>query len=142
MILLSCLQDVLLYNFFSDSPLHNKWRVIYGFLQEEVACSSQTRSQPSGFPSFDVKKHNLLCSELKQLYVVLTRARQRLWIYDECVENHQPMLDYWESSGLVEIKCLDDSLAAELQGKSSAEHWRRRGIQVTFAPHLNRLRIC
>lgn len=28
-------------------------------------------------------RFNLLCSELKQLYVLLTRARQRLWIYDE-----------------------------------------------------------
>lgn len=120
------MQDVLLYNFFTDSPLLSKWRVIYGFME---AQSFVTREKYS-FPSFDVKRHNLLCSELKQLYVVLTRARQRLWIYDESVEQHQPMLDYWKTSGLVQVKQLDASLAEELQGKSSPDDWRKRGIKV------------
>lgn len=118
------LQDVLLYNFFADSPLRNKWRVIIAYMVEQDLVGNVT------FPKFDVKHHNLLCSELKQLYVMLTRARQRLWIYDECFENHQPMLDYWEASGLVKVRQLDASLAEELQGKSSADDWNKRGVKV------------
>lgn len=118
------LQDVLLYNFFADSPLRNKWRVIYAFMVEQGLATNLT------FPQFDVRQHNLLCSELKQLYVMLTRARQRLWIYDECIENHQPMLDYWVASGFVKVKQLDAALAEELQGKSSAEDWNKRGVKV------------
>ena len=82
------------------------------------------------FPTFDVKHHNLLCSELKQLYVMLTRARQRLWIYDECIENHKPMLDYWMASGLVQVKQLDATLAGELKSQSTAEDWNKRGVKV------------
>lgn len=120
------MQDVLLYNFFTNSQLQNKWRVIYGFMEAQNLVSREKFS----YPGFDVKRHNLLCNELKQLYVVLTRARQRLWIYDECVEYHQPMLDYWNASGLVQVKQLDASLAEELQGKSSPEDWKKRGIKV------------
>ncbi|KAI3734205.1 hypothetical protein L6452_13669 [Arctium lappa] len=66
------LTDVLLYNFFSTSPLKDQWRVIYGYMKEknlvdEKGCHS--------FPSFSEARHNVLCSELKQLYVAITWTR-------------------------------------------------------------------
>ena len=38
------------------------------------------------YPNFSDSKHNLLCSELKQLYVAITRTRQRLWICENTEE--------------------------------------------------------
>ncbi|KAG0608710.1 hypothetical protein M758_8G126400 [Ceratodon purpureus] len=129
-------QDVLLYNFFTDSPLRNKWRVIYAFMAEQGSATNLT------FPTFDVKHHNLLCSELKQLYVMLTRARQRLWIYDECIENHKPMLDYWMASGLVQVKQLDATLAGELKSQSTAEDWNKRGVKMFNEHQYDAAKLC
>ena len=63
------------------------------------------------YPNFSDSKHNLLCSELKQLYVAITRTRQRLWICENTEEYSRPMFDYWRKKGLVQFKELDDSLA-------------------------------
>ncbi|KAG5240587.1 P-loop containing nucleoside triphosphate hydrolases superfamily [Salix suchowensis] len=52
---------------------------------------------------------------LKQLYVAITRTRQRL-----------PMFDYWTKKGLVQVRKLDDSLAQAMQVSSSPEEWKSR----------------
>lgn len=82
-------------------------------------------------PKFSETKHNILCSELKQLYVAVTRTRQRLWICDN-TELAKPMFDYWKKKYLVQVRQLDDSLAEAMQVASSPEEWRSRGIKVCF----------
>ncbi|KHN21268.1 hypothetical protein glysoja_047246 [Glycine soja] len=44
------------------------------------------------YPNFSDSKHNLLCSELKQLYVAITRTRQRLWICDNTKVYSRPTI--------------------------------------------------
>jgi ATP-dependent exoDNAse (exonuclease V) beta subunit len=83
------------------------------------------------FPSFNEAKHNVLCSELKQLYVAVTRTRQRLWICENVEEFCIPMFDYWKKKCLVQVRQLDDSLAQAMQVSSSPEEWRLRGIKVS-----------
>ncbi|KAG8960069.1 hypothetical protein FRC00_000926 [Tulasnella sp. 408] len=62
--------EVVMYNFFADSPATDTdWRAIH-------------HSQRYG-KSFDDQKHSILRRELKSLYVGLTRARERIWIWDE-----------------------------------------------------------
>ncbi|GJZ98913.1 UvrD-like helicase, ATP-binding domain, P-loop containing nucleoside triphosphate hydrolase [Tanacetum coccineum] len=67
------------------------------------------------FQTFDEARHSLLCSELKQLYVAITRTRQRLWICENKEELSKPMFDYWKRRGLVQIRKLDDSMAQAMQ---------------------------
>lgn len=86
----------------------------------------------SGFPPFDAYKHNLLCSELKQLYVGITRTRQRLWICESVNDFSRPMFDYWTKVGVVQVRHLDESLAQAMRVVSSANDWRTRGIKVDF----------
>ncbi|CAM6125858.1 unnamed protein product [Calypogeia fissa] len=129
-------QDVLLYNFFSDSLFGRNWRVIYSYMADNSTLENQN-GRTMSFPQFDVQKHNLLMSELKQLYVVVTRARQRLWIYDECPEHHRPMLDFWNHSGLIQVKRLDEDLIQTIHGKSTPEDWKRRGIQMFNDHHYD-----
>ncbi|CAL5379006.1 unnamed protein product [Camellia sinensis] len=119
-------QDVLLYNFFSSSPLRNQWRIIYGYMKEQNLLDSTSHTS---FPSFNLEKHSVLCSELKQLYVAITRTRQRLWICENVEEFSEPMFDYWKKLRIVEEKLLDDSLAREMQIESSQEEWKSRGIK-------------
>jgi ATP-dependent exoDNAse (exonuclease V) beta subunit len=117
----------LLYNFFGSSPLKNQWRVIYKYMNEQDLLNSTSIS----FPSFNEAKHNVLCSELKQLYVAVTRTRQRLWICENVEEFCIPMFDYWKKKCLVQVRQLDDSLAQAMQVSSSPEEWRLRGIKVS-----------
>ncbi|KAH9698658.1 UvrD-like helicase ATP-binding domain-containing protein [Citrus sinensis] len=120
-------QDVLLYDFFGSSPIKNLWRVVYEYMKEQALFDS---TLPGSFPSFNEAKHNLLCSELKQLYVAITRTRQRLWIWENMEEFSKPMFDYWKKRLLVQVRQLDDSLAQEMQVASSLEEWKLRGIKT------------
>ncbi|KAK7316642.1 hypothetical protein RJT34_00257 [Clitoria ternatea] len=95
-------QDVLLYNFFASSPLKRRWGKIYEFMKEKHMLDSRT--QANLCKNFDDSKHYVLCSELKQLYVALTRARRKLYICEDADEEDfsRPMLDYWKKMNLVQ----------------------------------------
>lgn len=114
-----------MYNFFGSSPLENQWRVIYEFMKEQDLLDPGT-----SVSSFNEARHNVLCSELKQLYVAITRTRQRLWICENMEDLSKPMFDYWKKKGLVQVKQLDDSLAQAMQVASSTQEWKERGIKV------------
>ncbi|KAJ4710306.1 UvrD-like Helicase, ATP-binding domain, P-loop containing nucleoside triphosphate hydrolase [Melia azedarach] len=132
-------QDVLLYNFFGSSPLKNQWRVIYEYMKEQNLLDS---TSPRSFPIFDEAKHNVLCSELKQLYVAITRTRQRLWIWENIEELSKPMFDYWKKKLLVQVRQLDDSLAQAMQVASSPEEWKSRGIKLFYEHNYEMATIC
>ncbi|VAI83610.1 unnamed protein product [Triticum turgidum subsp. durum] len=116
-------QDVLLYNIFTSSPLRNKWRVVYGYMKNKNILSSP---EEISHPEFDRNKHCLLCSELKQLYVAITRTRQRLWICETADDYCRPMFDFWNKLCLVEVRLLDSSFIEAMKTGSSTDDWRRR----------------
>lgn len=145
---------MLIYNFFSDSPFASKWRVLYQFLQEKKeqqdlhtsassfgassspssssasASFTSSSSSPSfGFPKFDPAKHSLLCSELKILYVAVTRARQHLWFFESSSAFSSPILDLWLSEQLVTRATEKElrTIRTALQQGSTPEAWRKQG---------------
>ncbi|KIO30552.1 hypothetical protein M407DRAFT_20440 [Tulasnella calospora MUT 4182] len=78
--------DVLLFNFFTDSPATTTdWRAIY-LAQNEGRM-------------FNARRHSILQSELKSLYVGLTRARERVWMWEESSDG-DVMESLLEASGL------------------------------------------
>ncbi|GJZ38913.1 UvrD-like helicase, ATP-binding domain, P-loop containing nucleoside triphosphate hydrolase [Tanacetum coccineum] len=111
-------QDVLFYNFFGTSPLKDQWRVIYGYMKKFDWLNEKL---PQSFPTFSEARHGVLCSELKQLYVAITRTRQRIWICENKEELSKPMFDYWKMRGLVQIRKLDDSVAQAMRVTSSPQ---------------------
>ncbi|XP_073486693.1 TPR and ankyrin repeat-containing protein 1 [Aquarana catesbeiana] len=132
--------DVLLYNFFTDSEASKEWRIISSFnpvifenqnsqplieVPLEGACSHSTRSFP-----MDLEMHKILNGELKQLYTAITRARVNLWIFDENLEKRAPAFDYFLKSDLVSVvrtdnsKDLDDNMFVKTSTKSE---WISRG---------------
>ncbi|CAK9141755.1 unnamed protein product [Ilex paraguariensis] len=131
-------QDVLLYNFFGSSPLRNQWRVVYEFMKKQDLLDSTI----SKSPSFSHAKHNILCSELKQLYVAITRTRQRLWICENIEELSKPMFDYWKRKCLVQVRKLDDSLAQAMQVASSPEEWKARGLKLYWETNYEMATMC
>ncbi|CAG8557951.1 6165_t:CDS:10, partial [Ambispora leptoticha] len=111
--------DVLLYNFFTDSSGCQKWRVILSAL----------RDHSEAVQAFSHEKHYILSSELKNLYVAVTRARQHIWIFDEKSEYIEPICKYWEQEGLVKVIRSEDKIMTfpTLAKKSSSTEWNRKG---------------
>ncbi|KAL9228933.1 hypothetical protein vseg_004459 [Gypsophila vaccaria] len=132
-------QDVLLYNFFGSSPLRNHWRVIYEYMNAKNLLDP---TLPAAFPQFSSAKHNILCSELKQLYVAITRTRQRLWICENKEELSKPMFDYWKKLCVVQVRELDDSLARAMQVASSPEEWKVRGKKLLAVENYEVATMC
>lgn len=121
-------QDVFLYNFFSSSSIREQWNVIYEYMQEKNLGSSFPH-----FTSFDRAKHKGLCHEFKQLYVAVTRAKERLWICENHSCNFDAMANYWKKLNLVQVRKFDDLLAQELVFASSKEEWKLRGFKVCYS---------
>ncbi|XP_072268229.1 TPR and ankyrin repeat-containing protein 1 [Pyxicephalus adspersus] len=132
--------DVLLYNFFTDSEASKEWRIISSFntvisadqksqplieVPLEVACSHSSRPF-----TMDPEMHKILNGELKQLYTAITRARVNLWIFDENLEKRAPAFDYFMKRDLVSVvrtdenKDLDDNMFVKT---STRDEWISRG---------------
>ncbi|CAG8508973.1 11648_t:CDS:10 [Diversispora eburnea] len=110
--------DVLLYNFFTDSEAGRKWRVIL----------STVSGYSKGVQTFSPEEHYILCSELKNLYVAVTRSRQHLYIFDENFEYSNAMQTYWKYKNLVKVRPsrkLDTFFS--LAKKSSPHEWCLQG---------------
>jgi len=99
-------QDVLIMNPFSDmansGALEDRcagmWKFVHHYMIENNMQVSE--SDAKRVSSFDPAVHGLLNAWLKALYVSITRARQRVWIFEEGDEG-KPILDLWTSMKIV-----------------------------------------
>jgi ATP-dependent exoDNAse (exonuclease V) beta subunit len=95
--------DVLLYDFFKDSPTSTAdWRVILNSVDRSGIAA----------PRFDELLHTSVCSELKFLYVGLTRARNQLWIWDSS-DRGEPMRVSSMAQFLIGFQPLQGSMECE-----------------------------
>ncbi|KAF8261742.1 hypothetical protein EI94DRAFT_1745299 [Lactarius quietus] len=109
--------DVLLYNFFEDSTVDvSHWRVVLNAIE-------RARREKIPAPNFDENRHAGVCSELKFLYVAITRARKNLWVVDRS-ETAEPMRIYWSSGDLVQ-NCTPGADVPQLAVSSSPEEWSK-----------------
>ena len=137
--------DVLLFNFFSDSPTkNNEWRCVLELLEEAGERGESSAAVPEEENSdvarlegrearrleFNPERHKLLLDELRALYTAITRARVNLWVYDENIKARAPMFKLWGVRGLVRriSKGLDpDGITLARGRESSKEEWLERG---------------
>ncbi|RXW12996.1 hypothetical protein EST38_g12858 [Candolleomyces aberdarensis] len=107
--------DVLLYKFFEDSNVDlGQWRVVLNLVKTPTGRSVDA-------PRFDEERHAGVCSELKFLYVAITRARKNLWIVD-CSDKAEPMKMLWDSKGYIQ-SCLPGGSLPQLAVSSTPEEW-------------------
>lgn len=66
------------------------------------------------------RRYQMLCTELKFLYVAITRPKLRLFIYDEDVEARKPIEALWMKVGAVKRITKEDLLAQEEERKRKA----------------------
>ncbi|XP_048257654.1 uncharacterized protein LOC124143780 isoform X2 [Haliotis rufescens] len=142
--------DILLYNFFTDSQATKEWRVVTTFL-ETLASRPQHEEQAENLHiideemlrqpnrpralAFEANEHKVLNSELKYLYTALTRARVNVWIFDEDEEKRAPMFEYFKARKLVRCISQTEDGNSEFTNmvfamKSSPEDWVRRGDEM------------
>eukprot|EP00069_Balaena_mysticetus_P001718 bmy_15542T0 len=133
--------DVLLYNFFTDSEAYKEWKIISSFTPSssesreesqwliEVPLEKRSSSQ-GGALMVNLEMYKLLNGELKQLYTAITRARVNLWIFDENPEKRAPAFKYFMKRNFVEVvkmdenKDLDDSMFVKT---STPAEWIAQG---------------
>ncbi|KAJ3739795.1 hypothetical protein DFH05DRAFT_1546449 [Lentinula detonsa] len=111
--------DVLLYDFFGDSPAKlSQWRLILGALYDRsmVAAPDVERNK---------QRYASICSELKFLYVAITRARENVWIVDSS-ERSEPMRMYWTERDLIR-NIKPGTNAPKLATSSKPEDWAQQG---------------
>ncbi|CAE7084965.1 unnamed protein product [Rhizoctonia solani] len=114
--------DLILYGFFaeSDSPLSD-WRKVATL--ESYEDNGMIRfSKPLTTTSISPG----VCSELKQLYVAVTRARHRCWIWDSD-PTAEMMKDFWRALGLITVSGSMDSLSLFAKTSDDPRHWASRG---------------
>ncbi|TRZ26625.1 hypothetical protein HGM15179_000506 [Zosterops borbonicus] len=131
--------DVLLYNFFTDSEASKEWKIISSYSPDpdvqvgsnlliEVPLEDATGTQER--TPFNVEMYKMLNGELKQLYTAITRARVNLWIFDEDRDKRAPAFKYFIKRKFVKVvktdekKDLDDSMFAKT---STPEEWIAQG---------------
>ena len=49
------------------------------------------------------KNYGLFCTELKHLYVCITRPKKRIIIFDEDSEIRQPILEFWNKLNVIDV---------------------------------------
>ncbi|CAE6538460.1 unnamed protein product [Rhizoctonia solani] len=125
--------DILLYNFFQDSEAPaSAWRVILSLSVRNESVRVQFEKSESHIAASPV-----LCSELKQLYVAVTRARHRCWIWDSG-ETIDAMKVLWEGLKLITISDSLDSLSKFAASSKDLRQWAQRG-QEFFSTGLYEL---
>ena len=118
--------DVCVYEFFSGSPADKEWHVLYTQLPEAVRETAAASLRPTAV-EFDPQLHLVLCEELKYLYVALTRARKRVFLFDSSLERRAPVFDFLAALGVAE-EGLERQLSATTskRSKNSVADWRLR----------------
>ncbi|EOD22217.1 hypothetical protein EMIHUDRAFT_463681 [Emiliania huxleyi CCMP1516] len=117
--------DVCIFDFFADSPRECTWAVLSTLDGDEAAAGAATADR--GAAPFDPVRDNILCEELKMLYVAMTRARKRCFVYDSSTERRKPLFDLLSRAGVAESG-LEGllSVSKTKSRKSSAEDWLRQ----------------
>ena len=116
--------DVCIFDFFADSDKACTWPVV-GAIDGEVAPGATAPH------AFDSLRDQVLCVELKMLYVAMTRARKRCFVYDSSTERRAPLFGYLSRAGVAEsgLESLL-SVTKTKSRKSSAQDWLRQAANL------------
>ncbi|KAM3131735.1 hypothetical protein pb186bvf_016131 [Paramecium bursaria] len=150
--------DVILYNFFNDSSnqwnilqqltsydelvdiqqfnktitLHNvdnNEENIFGYQQINDKYLVKKLKFKQKQLRFDLQQYSVLCNDLKQLYVAITRAKKRFLIYDQDSTNREGLQNLWSQLQLVDI-CYQNDIPIDLQNQlqqSDPLEWLSQG---------------
>ncbi len=113
-------EDVFVYNFFADSQDNTNWEGIRHYYHSQLGILDKKLH----YIPFDAEKDRILCSELKTLYMVITRARQNLFFFDQSMRI-EPLLEMWKANQMVFVASNAKAFRSHntLLKKSSPDQW-------------------
>ncbi|CAD8087866.1 unnamed protein product [Paramecium sonneborni] len=77
--------------------------------------------------------YGALCNEIKQLYVAVTRPRQRLIIYDENPQPRQYVQNIWQKLNLIDhfsSNNIQNRNVERFAKQTSKEEWKKQGLKM------------
>ena len=131
--------DVVLFDFFTSCPTPEGWRSLLEVLGDEAGA-------------YDSRRYAAMCTELKQLYVAVTRARNKLFVMETANPNYLVpvvrLVTQCTPTPIVQIIKREDSSFAEklelLRADKSADpkRWIERGFDILADEHLHEALHC
>ncbi|KAJ6578043.1 hypothetical protein B0H19DRAFT_574136 [Mycena capillaripes] len=127
--------DVFIYNFFEDSEVAEaQWRVVLNVMDK------RTNDGTPSAPIFDKMRHASVCTELKFLYVAITRARNNIWIAD-CSTKGEPMRMLWTSKDQVQ-NCVLGTDTPRFAISSKPAEWQEKGRELFDSKRFSLAKLC
>ena len=135
-------EEVIIYNFFTHSDMSNKqWNYIkkLGYADLKVPLL------------FDKLAFSMLCTELKHLYVAITRAKNRILFFDQQPGNRLPIQEYWEKQNLVGVlNVVVEGPELKIQGEgdlnlnpdNTFRGWHKQGLRLMKNGFYEQARKC
>ncbi|KAG1809265.1 hypothetical protein EV424DRAFT_1328374 [Suillus variegatus] len=124
--------DVLLYNFFEDSAVDlSRWSIVLNGVDGQGYAPNFER---------DEARYAGVCSELKLLYVGITRARKNIWIVDKS-DKSEPMRVFWTSRNRID-NCTPGTDVPHLAVSSTPEEWASFGHSLFSDKHYSQAIYC
>jgi ATP-dependent exoDNAse (exonuclease V) beta subunit len=109
----------------------------------EDDCVVETKLHLKQTRDLVYRKFANLCTDLKLLYVAITRPKQMLVIYDDVQASRKPLQSYWERLGVVDVLTKDmmqdqskisadilDTFKRSLGAESDVTEWKLQGIKL------------
>ncbi|KAI5991957.1 hypothetical protein EDD15DRAFT_2368732 [Pisolithus albus] len=111
---------VFLYNFFEDSAAtFPQWHtVLKAHSDRDIALLREIGRSP----------RSVLCTELKNLYVGVTRARKKLYLLDHS-QKSGPMRELWSKMGLIDVAPPGTNIC-QYAAKSTRQQWAAAGHKL------------
>ncbi|KAJ7222531.1 hypothetical protein GGX14DRAFT_429000 [Mycena pura] len=126
---------VFIYNFFEDSSVAEaQWRVVLNVMDK------RTNDGTPSAPIFDKMRHASVCTELKFLYVAITRARNNIWIAD-CSTKGEPMRMLWTSKNQVQ-NCVLGTDTPRFAISSTPAEWQEQGQKLFDSKRFSQAKLC
>ncbi|KAG6329809.1 hypothetical protein ID866_9280, partial [Astraeus odoratus] len=115
--------DIFLYNFFEDSAAeYSQWRLVLAECGDSKVSSAFER---------DEDQFALLCTELRVLYVGITRAINNLYLLDKSNKS-KPMRTFWSSRDLIRCTPVEANISHYV-AKSDPHEWVASGRKLFAA---------
>ncbi|GAB1522822.1 hypothetical protein RhiTH_005946 [Rhizoctonia solani] len=114
--------DLILYGFFTESDISaSAWRrvaILESYEDDGAIRFTGPQDTEAITPG--------VCSELKQLYVAVTRARHRCWLWDSGSITEM-MMSFWQSLGLIKVADSVEDLCLFAESSGDPRQWAQRG---------------
>ena len=108
--------------------IDQQWRIVTSYADKYIGENTIKKPRPL---KFDQEQHKMLNSELKLLYTAITRARSKLWIFDDSSDKRAPIFHYFMQRNLAEYLSYTtgevSNPVASFASRSSSKNWKKRG---------------